>query len=433
MKILIISSIQPYKSANLGNDMLLSLRDAGHEVDFLTKYNFSGADEQTISVFDKTEDSVKNRSNSFIIRFKIYLLKKMPFIFKRDHSRQIVPNPIEEKPDVNCDLISERIQNEYDLVIITFWQYMITSVTVKAVYDKLKCPIFLIPVDMFPMTGGCYYFLDCKNYKNECFDCPVKDKFDFFERPHKNYLLKQKIYNSIDCYFLMNKWMKSRYEESKIIKTSKIFETSIVINEKTFFVMNKNVARERMSLPQDKTILFAGAANFNVYRKGFDHLIEAMRIVCNMVDNNNLLLVLAGNGKTDYSSSFECDVKDVGYLSIENLSTMYSAADLFISSSFDDAGPTMVNQSLMCGTPVVAFDTGVAQELVINDETGYRAKLKDTNDLALGIIQMIEKNEYEKKEIRDNCRNSAMEKYSLSVWAKKIEEIYNQVVDNTLV
>lgn len=197
--------------------------------------------------------------------------------------------------------------------------------------------------------------------------------------------------------------------------------------------MNKNVARERMSLPQDKTILFAGAANFNVYRKGFDHLIEAMRIVCNMVDNNNLLLVLAGNGKTDYSSSFECDVKDVGYLSIENLSTMYSAADLFISSSFDDAGPTMVNQSLMCGTPVVAFDTGVAQELVINDETGYRAKLKDTNDLALGIIQMIEKNEYEKKEIRDNCRNSAMEKYSLSVWAKKIEEIYNQVVDNTLV
>jgi glycosyltransferase involved in cell wall biosynthesis len=117
------------------------------------------------------------------------------------------------------------------------------------------------------------------------------------------------------------------------------------------------------------------------------------------------------------------------YLSIKKLSTMYSAADVYINSSFDDAGPTMVNQALMCGTPVIAFDTGVAQELVINDQTGYRVKLKDANDLANGIIQMIEKNENEKKIIRDNCRNLAMEKFSLSVWAKSIEMIFNKVVN----
>jgi glycosyltransferase involved in cell wall biosynthesis len=45
----------------------------------------------------------------------------------------------------------------------------------------------------------------------------------------------------------------------------------------------------------------------------------------------------------------------------------------------------MINESIMCGTPVVSFRMGVAEDLIINGETGYIVKLKNIRDLANGI------------------------------------------------
>ena len=77
----------------------------------------------------------------------------------------------------------------------------------------------------------------------------------------------------------------------------------------------------------------------------------------------------------------------------------------------------------MCGTPVVSFEMGVAFDLVITGKTGYRAKLKDTNDLAKGIMNILTLDNTNYSKMADNCRKLALELCSPDVQSAKIEQI----------
>jgi glycosyltransferase involved in cell wall biosynthesis len=81
-----------------------------------------------------------------------------------------------------------------------------------------------------------------------------------------------------------------------------------------------------------------------------------------------------------------------GYINDDRkLSLHYQASELFVSSSLQDAGPMMVNESIMCGTPVVAFNLGVSEDLVINGITGYILPLGNTNEMASKMEILIRK------------------------------------------
>jgi glycosyltransferase involved in cell wall biosynthesis len=51
---------------------------------------------------------------------------------------------------------------------------------------------------------------------------------------------------------------------------------------------------------------------------------------------------------------------------------------------------------------------GVSLDLVINGETGYRAKLKDSSDMASGILKILKLNSGEYSKMSINCRNLAL-------------------------
>jgi len=113
----------------------------------------------------------------------------------------------------------------------------------------------------------------------------------------------------------------------------------------------------------------------------------------------------------------------------EELALAYQAADVFVCSSVEDSGPMMVNESIMCGTPVVSFDIGVALDLVFTGKTGYRAKLKDSLDLSLGIKFILELTEKKAQEIRNNCRNLALRKYSTKIQRDEFIELFRSLLN----
>jgi len=49
----------------------------------------------------------------------------------------------------------------------------------------------------------------------------------------------------------------------------------------------------------------------------------------------------------------------------------------------------MIPESMLCGTPVAAFDTGGAPDLIRTGETGFLAKYRDSGDLAEGILALL--------------------------------------------
>ncbi|MDQ1327252.1 MAG: hypothetical protein QG641_532, partial [Candidatus Poribacteria bacterium] len=125
---------------------------------------------------------------------------------------------------------------------------------------------------------------------------------------------------------------------------------------------------------------------------------------------HEILIVTAG------ASDVTDQIKDIfeskysGMLRDDNaLAAAYQAADLFVCPSIEDAGPMMINEAVMCGTPVVSFDVGVAFDLVHNGITGYRAENKNSVDLAKGMSLILNMSKDERQKVSSNCRNLAMD------------------------
>jgi glycosyltransferase involved in cell wall biosynthesis len=428
LNILLISSGTPTDhSPKMALDMVKSLELGGHQVDLLLKYPVNNSPVNVLSVYSESDlyklriyNSINNRISRLKAIFepeKIKPVAKYHFIERN-----------EDTPPVKSSLILKKIQVKYDLVLVFFWQGMLTSSSILDIYNKLKVPIFLISADMFPMTGGCSYFWDCRNFENSCGKCPAISSENEDDITKKIFSYKKDVFNSINCVFLGNSWMINHAIKSKLFKNvDTIFP---VINENIFKPQNKQVLKEQFKL-NDKIVLFAGAVNVSEERKGFKYLVESLQLLSEKVSasvKKDIVLVIAGDSSIDLQAYFSFETLKTGQLSYDILALYYAMADIYLSPTIQDAGPMMVNQALMCGTPVVAFNIGTACDLV-NDDTGYLAEYKDASDFCHGILRLLELKNEEKKTLSEKCCEASLNKSSYKAFENKILEVYVNLLD----
>ena len=151
--------------------------------------------------------------------------------------------------------------------------------------------------------------------------------------------------------------------------------------------------------------MFFGATSLDERRKGMKELIDAL----SKVQAKDVVFVAAGNIKNMVLPE---NTKAMGYLNEEQLIQMYQMADVFVCPSLADAGPMMVNQSLMCGTPVVAYPVGVSADWIQTGKTGYLAKYGDADDLAKGIDYLLSTSDNEWNQMSKRCRQIVVEAYA---------------------
>lgn len=439
LRILLLSSKSPYHSANLGFDVINALQKAGHSVDFLTKMEFRGMAENTHydAIFkesDKGKIEILKDKVRAVKPLYCLLSKLRRFCYSRIKSTPgdiVITNMREDHPPVSSVLLLEKINKKYDLVITLFWEDMMTAQSLLMIYNRLKCPIFIYSVDMFPMTGGCYYFEYCRRFRDSCGKCPALKSSDKNDQTYLNFQLKKSIYDSIKCAFLGNTWMNNFAKQSSLFNKSFIYTAYTIINESLFVEYNRNEARKSFGICENKKyIFFAGSAAITQKRKGFDYLVKAIKLFLERIpveDHKEVLLLFAGKNeqRVDIQSFFDIDIQELGFLDMKGLIKAYSLSTIFLSTSISDAGPSMVNQSLMCGTPVVAFSVGVAIDLITNGGTGYLAVYKDSEDFASGIHSIYNLSSKDYRVLRDNCRNVALEYSSYDAFSKNIEYIYS--------
>jgi len=278
------------------------------------------------------------------------------------------------------------------------------------------------------ITGGCHYAWDCKSYLNSCGNCPAlfsnnKNDQSFINFNYKkNYIEKSSIL-PIVC----TEWQFIQLSKSSLFTNKSVHKVLLGIDDQLFKPGNKNEAKNFFHLPQDKKIIFFGAVFFDRFRnKGFKELIQALSIVKNDFSNSsNIHLAIAGNSTIELSECLPFKYTFLGYLNHEELAEAFRAADLFVSPSIEDSGPMMINQSIMSGTPVVAFEMGVAIDLVVSGETGYKAKLNDCKDLANGIMNVLNLKDSEYLNMSNKCRELGLQLCHTRVQSNQIMNIIN--------
>lgn len=137
------------------------------------------------------------------------------------------------------------------------------------------------------------------------------------------------------------------------------------IDLKIFSLGDRAAGRRRWGLPEEGLVILAGADSLADSRKGFDLLREAWR----SARRHGVTLALFGrHGENRPGERY------LGNLTTdEEMVAAYRAADLYVHPARMENAPCTIQESLACGTPVLAFAVGGIPEMVISGKTGFLA------------------------------------------------------------
>lgn len=421
--ILVLSSVSPsIGPAVIGEQYYEALRRKGLNVDFMTKNPEPGHPEYLYVVENDYE-------KGFWFRAK----RRLQWMLVGGRAKEegyCFFYPKEKNPPIPSKYVVEKIKKDYDLVIVVFWQGLLSFETIEQIYDKLHCQIQILGVDYSQMSGGCHFTGNCQRYKTGCGCCPAfhsKNKEDFTAW---NVRYRERVYEKVKPIVYGNLYMHQFYNQSYLLKDAQT-EVGIapIIDTDVFYPIDNVTLREKYNIPSEKRhLIFFGCQSLADERKGIKYLLDAFNVLYKMmgVDADSVLVISAGRNLDVIKGKIPFDAIGFGYVAMNELPEIFSLATCFVSPSINDAGPMMVNQSLCCGTPVVGFEMGAVLQVVKDKGTGVCVELKDSEALAKGIRKIIQMNADEYMAMSHRCRKVAMQTSSYEAQAAMILSVYEK-------
>jgi glycosyltransferase involved in cell wall biosynthesis len=285
--------------------------------------------------------------------------------------------------------------------------------------SKIDKPIVWTLHDMWPFTGGCHYSDGCLGYKNGCGNCPqfkIKKDNDLSSWIWGK---KDKLWKDIDITIVTpSRWLADCARNSKLFSDKRIEVIPGCVDLNVFNPINKDIARRELKLPNNKLVLFGAAGATSNPRKGFIYLQRARKHLHRL---DVKMIIFGADGGEDKKAIY------LGRLnSDQSVALACSAADVFVAPSTEENLANTVVEALACGTPCVAFDIGGMSDMIEHKKNGYLAKPFNAQDLARGIIWVLENNV--DGSLSRSARKKAEENFSPAVTAEKYRKLYEEII-----
>ena len=138
-------------------------------------------------------------------------------------------------------------------------------------------------------------------------------------------------------------------------------------------------------------------------------------------------ILLFGKSKAHSATLFPLKTKDAGrIMNAADMANLYSMADVYVNPSLQESFGYTILESMLCGTPVVAFRTGAVSELISHKENGYLADYKSAGDLAKGILWVLSSANVER--VSEGTRSSVLERFPEGATATAHIELYKSIL-----
>lgn len=419
MNILVISSRPSQYSGHYGDNIIKSLKESGHDV----KWGYDGIEKQYDEInryfrLINKNNCVKN------IRLLLSKIKKSigNVLFGIRCSRYfLVKN--EKYPSLVSKLQLDKINGDYDAILVLFTSEMISANIIEEVANKYSCPIILTTIDMYWITGGCYFFGDCNGYLKSCKKCPA---CAYWEKgiPYHNYMKKKELFQRSNIFLYTNTYVKNIINENNFISNEKVITSSFILDENEYKPLDRNDCKRKLGVkPNQRFIMLARYSDQP--RKGFKYILKSINNIFGNQNSSDVSLYLIGDDATNIVDDLSVNVINKCRVDVETLIDLYNIADVFLSASIDDAGPSMVNQAMACGTPVVSFNIGTALDVLVDGESGFMAKDISVSAYTKALHSLYLLNDDERKKLRMSTREIALKYNSLNVFSKKVESVIN--------
>lgn len=356
-----------------------------------------------------------NRSEAERLRYSLRSrIGNLPINLYRNRKSQIFNTGI-----AGIDVTKHPLYKDADIIHL----HWVNSLVSMHSLQKVNKPLIWTMRDMWPMTGGCHYSMDCDHYESGCGKCPQLGSHKAQDLSALTVKYKRYVLPSHMRLVGISEWLSSCAEKSAVFKGFDIRTIQNNIDTTQFTPVEKIVARRLLKLDTMKKVVLIGANNVNDFYKGFSLFCDALQYL----SPDEFHLLVFGKADKNVLDKLGFEYTALGHLT-DNvaLRVAYSAADVFVAPSRMDAfGKTLV-EAMSCGTPVVCFDATGPKDIVSHKETGYKASPFDSEDLTRGIKWVLSRTTDEYEEISDAARTRAVARFDSSVIASQYRDLYKE-------
>lgn len=296
--------------------------------------------------------------------------------------------------------------------------------------NRFEQPLVWTLHDMWAFTGGCNYSQGCDRYTSSCGECPLLNSDRNWDLSRWVWQRKAKAWKDVNLTLVTpSSWLAQCASASSLFQDRRVEVIPNSLDTQIYKPLQRQIARERLNLPQDKHFILFGAMYANTdRRKGFHLLQPALQSLSQSGWRSRIELIVFGEAGANEPVELGFTSHYLGKLSDDiSLALVYAAADVFVAPSLEDNLPNTVMEAIACGTPCVAFNIGGMPDLIEHNSNGYLAQPYEVEDLAQGIAWVIENPERHQK-LCDHARQKAEQEFSLEVQARRYESLYRELL-----
>lgn len=188
---------------------------------------------------------------------------------------------------------------------------------------------------------------------------------------------------------------------------------------------------EEYNIPKTKPIvLYVGRVD---PEKSLDILMSAFIKAHEKVPDAHLVVVGDGTARPKLEAQIEkAGLSDhahfLGRVIGDNLPQLYRTGTVFAITSKTETQSIVLMEAMASGLPCVAVDAGAIHELVKTNKNGYLCEADDVNAVANGLVKILNDKDRREKMSDESVKRAA--KHDISHTLTRMEEIYQQVLDN---
>lgn len=280
--------------------------------------------------------------------------------------------------------------------------------------------------DCFFYTGKCTHYLQekCEKWQTRCNDCPrIKqdNKSWFFDFSSKMWKDKKKYFENIKKLAVVgvSDWTTEHAQKS-FLKSAKVIKRIYNwIDLDLFKPHDTHALRAKLNLSQS-FIIYCISQKWNE-EKG----LKVIRGIAELMPENWRIVMV---GELPDGIQLDNKVLHMGVVSdTKLLADYYAMADAFVTPSVQETFGKTTAEALSCGTPVVAYRSLAAPELIGEDEECGFIVDENNPELYVDKLKTIEK--IGKKGFETSCRARAEKNFDIEKNTEEYIALYESILN----
>ena len=290
---------------------------------------------------------------------------------------------------------------------------------------EITAPLVWRLADMWPLAGAEHYVGDDVRYRQgyRTDSRPITDRGWDLDR--WVWQRKRRVYARVRDLTVVtpSRWLARCAGESVLLRGRRIEVIPTGQDVATFRPIPKDQARSILGLPQDAKLVMAGSMAVADKRKGVDLLLAALE----SLRGSGYRLLLLGDAPLA-RLRLPVEAHCLGRLNDDvSLALAYSSADVFVAPSREENLANTVIEAMACGVPCVAFNVGGMPDIVHPGRNGYLAAPFATDDLARGIVSVLEAGAGYAR-LAAEARLTVEREFSAALQARRFAALYEEVL-----